>query len=126
MRKLMIAAFALSALAFGAMVAAVQADDLRAAPRRNGDECLRYSPDNYREGRFGRRADCPQPSKLARPSQAVGRATTCTQMKSACLIWAPYYGVPRYQDPFCDLTWEHCMKTGWWEGPHVGRQVERR
>jgi hypothetical protein len=76
--------------AFAGTVATAQADDLRAAPRRAGDQCLRYSPGQLRQGRFGSRADCPKSPKLARPSQ------TCTELKSKCLSEAPSYGVPRY------------------------------
>ena len=111
---------------FGAMVVTAKADDLRAAPKRSDDQCLRYSPGQLREGRFGRRAHCPQPSKLARPSDPVSALATCTQLKSACLSEAPYYGVPRFQKSFCDSTWERCMKTGWWEGKLIHRSVERR
>jgi hypothetical protein len=124
MRQSMMTVMALAA--FGAMVATAQADDLRAAPKRNDDQCLRYSPGQLREGRFGNRADCPQPSKLARPSESVNALATCTQLNSACLSEAPYYGIPRFQKPFCDSTWEQCMRTGWWEGKLIHRSVQRR
>jgi hypothetical protein len=126
MHQFMMTVVALAAL--GAVAATAQADDLRAAPKRNDGQCLRYSPGQLREGRFGSRADCPQPSKLARPSEPVSALATCTQLKSACLSLseAPYYGVPRFQKPFCDSTWEQCMKTGWWEGKLIHRSVERR
>jgi hypothetical protein len=49
----------------------------------------------------------------------VAGAATCTELKSACRSgkdWntgGPYVpGVPGY----CNSTWEHCMKSGFWEG----------
>jgi hypothetical protein len=58
-------------------------------------------------------------TETARPSQAVSGAATCTELKSACRSgkdWntgGPYVpGVPGY----CNSTWEHCMKSGFWEG----------
>jgi hypothetical protein len=68
------------------------------------------------------------PSQAARPSQTVNAIhSTCTGLKLLCRKRC----VPdpaRVAEPvlcgwkFCDSEWEHCMKTGWW----IGRTAERR
>jgi hypothetical protein len=69
--------------------------------------------------------------QTARPSQAVSAAhqsaLTCTGLKSACLsgtVFRPCYGsVTSCACGSCDWGWEQCMKTGWWAST---RPAERR
>jgi Protein of unknown function (DUF3551) len=91
----------------------------------------------------------PTVSPTARPTQAVSAAhSTCTGLKSACLsgkdcystgvVSAPRYGgvagwyyffrgraAPNCEN-LCNFTWEHCMKSGLWEGGFMSRPAERR
>jgi hypothetical protein len=82
MRQFMMTVIALTA--FGAVVVTAQAENGGGAPVRNGDQCFGYSDirsGGMREGRFGYWHACPQP-QIARPSQTVGSAATCTQLKA--------------------------------------------
>jgi hypothetical protein len=45
---------------FGAMLAPAQADVLRGAPQRNGNQCFTYSTGNAADSRFGFWGACPQ------------------------------------------------------------------
>src|SRR5215475_4732596 len=65
-------------------------------------------------------------SQTARPSQAV----TCTGRKLACLSFSSCSlrsgdeGSVTIRGPYCEKlcnsNWEECMKAGWWQ--HIGRQ----
>jgi hypothetical protein len=144
MRKVMTAAFALSAL-FAASVK-VHADV-------NYPWCLMGDTRGY-ECVFSSREQCAQDGRnrgfggqcIQNPYYKPGAPTfsgtkrtvsqtarpaaysTCTEVKSACLSygWSRYsFGTdagPEYNEKFCDFYWEHCMKTGWWRG----RRPERR
>jgi hypothetical protein len=59
--------------AFGAMVATAQADDLRGAPQRNGNQCFTYSTGNAQDNRFGFWAACPQPAGTSTATAAAPR-----------------------------------------------------
>jgi hypothetical protein len=70
-------------------------------------------------------------SQAARPSQAVSAAATCT---SLCLtrgdcssrgLGADDGGYVCGGD-FCNFAWERCMKSGFWSGYFISRQAERR
>lgn len=58
MRQFMMTVMALTA--FGAMVAASQAEILHGGPTQNGNQCFKYSPGNDKDGRFGAWRACPQ------------------------------------------------------------------
>jgi hypothetical protein len=58
MRQFMMTVMALTA--FGAMMAAAQAEALHGGPLQNGNQCFKYSPGNAKEGRFGTWGACPQ------------------------------------------------------------------
>jgi len=58
MRQFMMTITALTA--FGALVAAAQAESLHGGPMQNGSQCFKYSPGNSKDGRFGSWGDCPQ------------------------------------------------------------------
>ena len=58
MRKLTIAA---ATIAFGALLAPVQADDLRGGPIRVGNQCFNYAQgQGIKDSRFGSWSACPQ------------------------------------------------------------------
>jgi len=85
MRQFMMTVTALAA--FGAMVVTAQAESHGGAPVRNGDQCFGYSDvrsAGMREGRFGYWHAC-LPPRIAHPSQTLGAAATCTQLKAGCL-----------------------------------------
>jgi hypothetical protein len=65
MRQFMMTATALAA--FGAMLAAAQAEILHGGPMRNGNQCFKYSAGNDKDGRFGTWGACPQAASV-RPS----------------------------------------------------------
>ena len=67
MRQFMVAVTAVAA--FGAMVAAAQAEILHGGPLKNGNQCFKYSSGNDKDGRFGAWGACPQ-SASAKPSVA--------------------------------------------------------
>ena len=146
MKKVMTAAFALSAL-FAAFAGKGHADV-------NYPWCLMGDTRGY-ECVFSSREQCAQDGRnrgfggqciqnpfykpgaptvsgkkrteTARPSQATSEPATCTGLKLLCLSGKLCLGHV-YSTPlicggkFCDSEWEHCMKTGWWNG----RQAERR
>jgi hypothetical protein len=65
MRQFMMTMTALAA--FGAMVAAAQAEVLHGGPVKNGNQCFKYSAGNDKDGRFGSWGACPQAASV-RPS----------------------------------------------------------
>jgi hypothetical protein len=58
MRQFMMTVMALAA--FGATVAAAQAEILHGGPTQNGNQCFKYSPGNDKDGRFGVWGACAQ------------------------------------------------------------------
>jgi hypothetical protein len=63
--------------------------------------------------------------------------TTCTGLKSACLSGSrrrclglggsgDFVGFGPYCQKQCNSIWEHCMKTGFWEGAMIHRSADRR
>jgi hypothetical protein len=58
---------------FGAMVATAQADVLRGAPERNGNQCFTYSAGNKTDSRFGFWGACPQPAGTSTARAAAPR-----------------------------------------------------
>jgi hypothetical protein len=73
MRQLMMTITALTA--FGALVAAAQAESLHGGPMQNGNQCFKYSPGNSKDGRFGSWGACPQAAATP-PSTRRSRAAT--------------------------------------------------
>jgi hypothetical protein len=80
MRQFMMTVTALTA--FGALVAAAQAEILHGGPTQNGNQCFKYSPGNDKDGRFGawgacaqeaglRTASRPQPARTAAPPRLL-------------------------------------------------------
>jgi hypothetical protein len=78
-------------------------------------------------------------AKKRHSQQAVSTASTCTGLKSGCLLGTSegclHLGGSLYYDilprgPFCEkqcnFIWEQCMKTGFWEGYIIHRSAERR
>jgi len=152
MRKLMNAAFALSALfaASGKVHAEVnypwciigntRAVDCYFSSReqcaqdgRNrgfGDHCIQNPA--YKPGAPTVSGKTPTVSQPSRPWQAVSAApSTCTGLKSLCVTRGDCSNGdlasgaacgPR----FCNLVWEHCMKSGFWSGRFISRPAERR
>jgi hypothetical protein len=64
MRKLTIAA---TTIAVGSLfgVLAAQAEDIRGAPMKNGNQCFNYASGNARDARFGSWSACPQAASVA-------------------------------------------------------------
>jgi hypothetical protein len=149
MKKLMTAAFALSALfaASGKVHAEVNYPWCIMGDTR-GFECVfssreQCAQDGRNRGFGGQCIQNPyykpgppsvsgaKQTETARPSQTVG-AATCTGLKSVCLThgdcsnsdFAGYVCGPR----FCNFAWEHCMKSGFWGGHFIiiSRPAERR
>jgi Protein of unknown function (DUF3551) len=156
MKKLMTAAFALSALF--AVSAKVHAEvnypwciigDTRAVDcyissreqcmqdgrnRGFGGQCIQNP--FYKPGKPTVSGEKPTVSQTARPLQAVSAPqSTCSGLKAACLSSlgaskrclglggsGDFWGYGPYCENLCNFTWEHCMKTGWWNG----RTAERR
>jgi hypothetical protein len=154
MKKVMTAAFALSALfaASGKVHAEVNYPWCIIGENR-GIDCYFSSRDQcMQDGRnrgFGSqciqnpayKSGKPTVSQTARPSQqAVSAAATCTGLKLACLSvtsrkgWCTYlggntergFGRGPYCEKQCNFTWEQCMKSGFWEGAALHRPAERR
>ena len=135
MKKVMTAAFALSALEFGATVVTAQAEN------HSGPAKKRTVPQNVRDA-----AKPPPEWDLAHPgragdhvSAALQSASTCTGLKSVCvsdciaLYGGPstYFEIVRtrwlpYCENVCNFQWEQCKKTGFWEGFLIHRSAERR
>jgi Protein of unknown function (DUF3551) len=66
-------------------------------------------------------------SQTARPSQTVGAAATCTGLKPVCLSnCSQTSNSHQYCESICNSQWERCMKSGWWEGSFTSRAAERR
>jgi hypothetical protein len=65
MRQFMMTMTALAA--FGALMAAAQAEILHGGPVKNGSQCFKYSAGNDKDGRFGSWSACPQAASV-RPS----------------------------------------------------------
>jgi hypothetical protein len=65
---------------------------------------------------------------VSRTARVAESASTCTGMKLACLSGkdCPRNGLICGWPRFCNSTWEHCMKTGFWEGGFLHRSAERR
>jgi hypothetical protein len=151
MKKLMTAAFALSALfaASGKVHAEVNypwciigdnrgldcvfsSREQCAQDGRNrgfGGQCIKNP--YYNPGAPTVSGEKPTVSQTARPSQAVSGPATCTGLKLACLsgrVRRPCFGSAEggLACGGCDWAWERCMKTGWWEAFHGGRTAERR
>jgi hypothetical protein len=62
MRQFMMTVTAVAA--FGAMVAAAQAEILHGGPVKNGNQCFKYSAGNEKDGRFGSWNACPQAASV--------------------------------------------------------------
>jgi hypothetical protein len=58
---------------FGAMLAPAQADVLRGAPQRNGNQCFTYSTGNATDSRFGFWGACPQQAGASTATAAAPR-----------------------------------------------------
>jgi hypothetical protein len=67
MRQFVMTVTALAA--FGAMVAAAQAEILHGGPLKNGNQCFKYSSGSDKDGRFGTWGACPQTASV-RPTAA--------------------------------------------------------
>jgi hypothetical protein len=68
-------------------------------------------------------------SQTARPSQqGVSAAhSTCTGLKPQCFSDCGLRGTdPKYCEYRCNFEWERCMKSGFWEGVFQHRPAERR
>jgi hypothetical protein len=76
MRQLMMTVTALTA--FGALVAAAQAESLHGGPMQNGNQCFKYSPGNSKDGRFGSWGACPQAAATPRSTRRGGAAASVT------------------------------------------------
>jgi hypothetical protein len=76
MRQLMITVTALTA--FGALVAAAQAESLHGGPMQNGNQCFKYSPGNSKDGRFGSWGACPQAAASPRSTRRNHAAASVT------------------------------------------------
>jgi Protein of unknown function (DUF3551) len=71
----------------------------------------------------------PSVSQSTRPSPAVSSAqSTCTGLRSVCLSGGDCSHSSLFVcgGRFCNTEWEHCMKTGFWEGAFLHRPAERR
>jgi hypothetical protein len=67
MRQIMVTVTAL--VAFGAMMAAAQAEIIHGGPTKNGNQCFKYSAGNDKDGRFGTWGECPKEASV-RPAAA--------------------------------------------------------
>lgn len=67
MRQFMMTVTAVAA--FGAFVAAAQAEILHGGPMKNGNQCFKYSSGNDKDGRFGTWGACPEAASV-RPAAA--------------------------------------------------------
>jgi hypothetical protein len=114
MRQFMMTVTALAA--FGAMVAAAQAENQTRSPQD-----LSSDSTHPLHGGWDRIVN------------------TCTGLKLACIHgrMVSYRGTQVYWDMirqrsrphaelFCSFRWEQCMKTGFWEGYIIHRSAERR
>jgi hypothetical protein len=73
MRQFMMTVMALTA--FGAMVAAAQAEILHGGPTQNGNQCFKYSPGNDKDGRFGAWGACAQEAGIRTASRPLPART---------------------------------------------------
>jgi Protein of unknown function (DUF3551) len=67
-------------------------------------------------------------TETARPSRAASAAQSCTGLRSVCLAGGDcsHSSIFICGAAFCNSEWEHCMKTGFWEGAFIHRPAERR
>jgi hypothetical protein len=94
-----------------------------------GGQCIQNPA--YKPGRPTVSIKEPTASQSTLPSQAASAATTCTGLKLLCRsggVRRPCFGSAEggLACGGCDWARERCMKTGWWEAFHGGRQAERR
>ena len=72
--------FIIAVTAFGAMVAAAQADNLMGAPTKNGNQCFKYSTGvDAKDGRFGSWGACPQAASTNTPAATATTARRTTR-----------------------------------------------
>jgi Protein of unknown function (DUF3551) len=89
-----------------------------------GGQCIQNPA--YNPGRPPTASGTKQ-TEIARPLVSAAQST-CTGLKSACLSGKDcgYGSAPCGGPNYCNRTWEHCMKMGFWEGAFIHRPAERR